>query len=429
MSSLSGAITGNSAPSLVLKADEEFLAAVSAHANALSRLQALARTGDRVDGGATATIGAMTALGKAMLGLAEHERKNAGVVTTTATAVATAAASFARSGAAFAAPAPASLAAPAASSGASSADAAAAAAFSAHTAAAAASRSDTIAGMFAAADFSDPYSSLAAVAATSTAASGSSSSAGASKRLETSADMLIAAGQCLLDQSTMLRDQHKGYESTMLAALRSERDKEAELAEALRRREGTIERAQEANTTLLRKKKTLLGLRHVRGGGGVVGSSMQRKVHDTAPLSFQTDKDYTAKITLAQQAVDKAETALTARKEVRGSGWHLWRSCALTPPFPFPFRSLTRLLRSSKQSSRASCAHAAWSSWRGSQSMPRTRPPLRARALSPTARLPWRWQGTWGPRRAVCAAATHPLPHPPLTARAEALSWSAAARR
>ena len=275
MSSLSGAITGNSAPSLVLKADEEFLAAVSAHANALSRLQALARTGDRVDGGATATIGAMTALGKAMLGLAEHERKNAGVVTTTATAVATAAASFARSGAAFAAPAPASLAAPAAPSGASSADAAAAAAFSAHTAAAAASRSDTIAGMFAAADFSDPYSSLAAVAATSAAASGSSSSAGASKRLETSADMLIAAGQCLLDQSTMLRDQHKGYESTMLAALRSERDKEAELAEALRRREGTIERAQEANTTLLRKKKTLLGLRHVRGGGGVVGSSMR----------------------------------------------------------------------------------------------------------------------------------------------------------
>lgn len=69
-----------------------------------------------------------------------------------------------------------------------------------------------------------------------------------------------------------------------------ERDREAELGEAIKRRDAAIDKVQEANGTLVRKKKAYQAIK-------------------------PSDKDYSRKSVEASQAVEKAELALSARRD------------------------------------------------------------------------------------------------------------------
>lgn len=274
----------DSTPPLEIKTDEVFLASCAEHGAALSQLSTVSAVGQRVATSCVASADAMIALGKAITALSTHERNNASAGVSAATAVASAAAQAKRSEQV--------LFAGVASSG--TTDSAAAAAFASHTAAISdAGAPNDISSMFKA-DFNDPYSALHAAAAGGAGAPGGLYGAGSvlppSSTAESIAQVLDVAGKAMVAAGSKSKDYQARVDAALLAFMAAERDKEAELAQAVGRRDAAVERVQEANRDLGRRKKTLAGLK-------------------------PTEKDYNAKFTASQQAVAKSETALAQRQE------------------------------------------------------------------------------------------------------------------
>lgn len=268
---------------LALKLDEAFIAACATHGAALARLAHVVRAGNALTVTQHDHADKVAALGRALVALAAHERKHASAGTSAAAAVAAAAASSKRAEAAlFSGTAGGGAAAP------TGADAAAAAAFANHSAAANADNS-SIESMFKA-DFHDPYSALHAVTPVVAAKPAASAAVYTGGYAEYLPDLLNVFGNELVAASARSHEQIGQLEDVLLKQLRSERDKEAELGEAIKRREAAIDRVHEAHATLQRKKKALASLK------------------STAP-------DYHAKAHEASAAVEKADKALAARRE------------------------------------------------------------------------------------------------------------------
>jgi len=282
-----------------LRPDGDYLAEAAAHGAAFTCLDRVVRVGDAAHGACGASAGALTELGKALMALGETERRYGGVVAATKASVLTgvnvaaaaeAAAGGGGGGGAFAALPPAPRP-----------DAAALAAFSAHNEKLAAQADGSIEGMFTA-DFSDPYSAVAAANAPKPAGGGGGGEARGitSGRLGTTvtlsgaaavsaADMLLASGGVLLEEAALWKSQLKAFGDSFHAPLRAENDLARGLDEALARRADAVARVVEAGAQLARRKNALLGLRP--------GAA-----------------DYHAKVGEAQAAVEKAETAAGARK-------------------------------------------------------------------------------------------------------------------
>jgi hypothetical protein len=94
---------------------------------------------------------------------------------------------------------------------------------------------------------------------------------------------LSASGKRRVEQLTAL-------DASLYQPLRVARDQEAELGEAIRRRDGAIDKVQDANATLMRKKKASAALK-------------------------PSDANYAAKQHEATDAVAKAEAALASRRD------------------------------------------------------------------------------------------------------------------
>lgn len=278
VSSLAGR---DAAPPLALKADEAFVQACALHGSALARLTQAVKTASSLQEAQVASAMASLDLGKALLTLAAHERMHASAGTSAAAAVAAAANAAKRAETAL-------FTAPTGNrQSTSAADNAAAAAFASHTAVAGQDRS-TIASMFQA-DFHDPYSALHSAAPPPQPADGGRSLSAAAPG-ENLSDFLSAAGEQVSTTAIRYREQLFQLEEALLKHLKQERDKEAELGEAIKRRDAAIDKVQEANATLQRKKKTLAGLK-------------------------STSKDYAKQNAEASAAVEKADKAMTQRKE------------------------------------------------------------------------------------------------------------------
>lgn len=162
------------------------------------------------------------------------------------------------------------------------------------------------------ADFHDPYSALHSSAPQATAAK-TTDQAYAGGYAEYLPDLLaVVANQCnelvmkahehtsqldavLLDKFRYVTSAVQRVYTTLILILfflvcRLERDKEAELGEAIKRRDAAIERVQEANATVQRRKKAVASLKP-----------------GTA--------DYATKNAEAQSAAEKADKNLAARRE------------------------------------------------------------------------------------------------------------------
>lgn len=266
--------SGNAAP-LVIKADEAFVAACAGHGAALARLTSVVKTGTTLDAAQKAACESFIELGRAMVTFAAHERGNVTATRSAAAAVEAAAAAAKRAETVLFAGS-ASSSAPAAATG----DSAAAAAFNAHSAAAANNKDGSISGMFSG-DFNDPYSALNAaapptVATTDAAAPPAAAAADTPELFTVTGNSLVALGNLWAEQLARL-------EETLYASLRVERDREAELGEAIKRRDAAIDKLQDANGTLQRKKKALAALK-------------------------PSEKDYAIKSAQASQAVEKVRS-------------------------------------------------------------------------------------------------------------------------
>jgi hypothetical protein len=241
-------------------------------------------------------------LGKALIALADHERRHASAGTSAAAAVAAAAAASKRAQDALFSGSLAgtgTVTSPAAGGGAvpltsTGLDSAAAAAFASHTAAASVDSSGSISAMFAAADFNDPYSSLHSAAPGTSAVFGKMPVSGAAAGPVTLADslpeLLTAAGNCLVATAARKHEDLAALEAVWLRRVRAERETEAELAAAIARRDVVVDRVQDANAALQRKKKAMAGLK------------------PTAP-------DFAAKSAEASANVERADRDLAACRE------------------------------------------------------------------------------------------------------------------
>lgn len=282
------ATTGTVAPPLVIKPDEAFVQACASHGAALARLNAATKTAAALDFAQRSACQTAAETGKALIGLAEHERKNTTICSATHTAVTESSAVARRaekvllgSGSAGSAPAFAGTASTAV-------DPAAAAAFASHTQPVGSS-AGSIAGMFNT-DFSDPYAAFGGASGAASVSGIGGASGGMGVPAGSLPDMAQAVGEELLASSSRWTGQLKELDGSLYAAMRQERDKEAELGEAIKRRDAAIDKVQEANGTLVRKKKTYQSIK-------------------------PSDKDYSRKSIEASQAVEKAEIALASRRD------------------------------------------------------------------------------------------------------------------
>lgn len=185
---------------------------------------------------------------------------------------------------------------PAVSSG--GADAAAAAAFASHTSAASADKATSISAMFDAADFSDPYSSLHAAAPGTSAVFGKAPAAAAGAgapgaggpTAESLPDLLAAAGTTMASAAARATDAAAALDAAWQQRVVADKDAESELAAAIKRREAAVDRVQEANVQLQRRKRALASLK------------------PGAP-------DHAAKSAEATTAVERADRDLAAARE------------------------------------------------------------------------------------------------------------------
>jgi len=275
----------------------------SQHGAALARLSQIVKSGSLLEAAEHRLANTASGLGKALIALADHERRHASAGTSAAAAVAAAAAaskraqdalfsgSLAGTGAVASPAAGAGTAAPLTSTG---TDSAAAAAFASHTAAASVDSSGSISAMFAAADFNDPYSSLHAAAPGTSAVFGklpvSGAAAGPVALADSLPELLTAAGNCLVATAARKHEGLAALEAVWLRQVRAERETEAELAAAIARRDVVVDRVQDANAALQRKKKAMAGLK------------------PTAP-------DFAAKSAEASASVERADRDLAACRE------------------------------------------------------------------------------------------------------------------
>jgi hypothetical protein len=363
-----------------LRPDDGYLADAAAHGVAFARLEKVVRSGEAAHAAGGASAAALTELGKAMMALGETERRYGGVVAATRASVLSGVAA----NAAFDAAAGGGGGALAALPPAPKVDAAAAAAFNAHNAKLAAQADGSIEGMFTA-DFSDPYSSVAAANAPRAAppkggeaATITSGRLGTTLSLSGSAaatvgDVLLASGGVLLEEAALWKSQLKSFGDAFHGPLRAEGDFARGLDEALARRADAVARVVDASAQLARRKNALLGL---RPGAG----------------------DYHTKVGEAQAAVEKAETAVAARRSEletmtavlkvgapRGTRPPPTLAAAAVvsrppPPPPTPFN------RPHRAKWTACGARATTTSPSGWQLTRWSRPPLRARARWRTPR-------------------------------------------
>ncbi len=283
------AVTGSAAPPLAIKADEEFVEACATHGAALARLATAVKMASYLDATGREAADAMAALGNALGELAQHESQHAGAGASAADAVAAAKTSAQRTSAALFVGG-----ASGGGGGARAGDAAAAAAFSSHSAAveaAKASGGGGVAGMFAG-DFSDPYSAVNAGGGGVGGGGGGAGApfAGAGTPTEDLVAVLRAVGSEMSASGKRRVEQLAALDATLYQPLRVARDQEAELGEAIRRRDGAIDKLQDANATLMRKKKASAALK-------------------------PSDANFAARQHEAAEAVAKAEAALASRRD------------------------------------------------------------------------------------------------------------------
>jgi len=288
------AVTGSAAPPLAIKADEEFVEACATHGAALARLATAVKMAVYLDATGRESAEATGNLGLALAELAQHESANAGAGSAAASAVASAKSSAQRTSAALFVGGDA--AGGGGGGGARAGDSAAAAAFSSHSAAAEAAKGAAgggVAGMFSG-DFNDPYAAVNAGGMIGGAGGGGGGSAGGPAGGGTPTEDLVAVCRAvsaeLIESGKRRVEQLSALDASLYAPLRTARDQEAELGEAIRRRDGAIDKVQDANATLMRKKKHSASLK-------------------------PSDANYAAKQHEATDAVAKAEAALASRRD------------------------------------------------------------------------------------------------------------------
>jgi hypothetical protein len=246
-------------------------------------------------------------MGKAITSLANHERMHAGAGTAAENAVQAAArqaviaqeALFDSSGHKAAPAAAAAQTETATFTGASygtvgaPVDSAAAAAFASHTAASAAANESLAAGdiksMFDL-SFSDPLSPLHASSAGTYTPNLGIDAASAQTFAEGLVQVLQAAGDSMLRGAEMMRTDLKKCDDLLLTYFAEERNKEQELGEAIKRRDLAIDRLQEANRDLGRRRRTASSLK-------------------------PSDKEYERRSKESELAVQKAEATLAQRRD------------------------------------------------------------------------------------------------------------------
>jgi hypothetical protein len=287
------AVTGSAAPPLAIKADEEFVEACATHGAALARLSTAVKMAVYLDATGREAAEATGNLGAALGELAQHEAAHAGAGSAAAQAVAAAKTSAQRTSAALFVGG--SSGGDAAGGGGTRAgDSAAAAAFSSHSAAAEAAKGAAgggVAGMFSS-DFSDPYSAVNAGGLAGGGAGGGGAAGGGAPGTPTEDLVAVcrAVGAELAASGKRRSEQLSALDAALYVPLRTARDQEAELGEAIRRRDGAIDKVQDANATLMRKKKHSASLK-------------------------PSDPNYAAKQHEATDAVAKAEAALASRRD------------------------------------------------------------------------------------------------------------------
>jgi len=272
------AVTGSAAPPLAIKPDEAFVEQCAQHGAALARLSSAVKTAAYLDATGRESAESMAGLGRSLHAFATHEQTHAGAGAAAQAAVSTAKTSAQRSNAALfagsAAPAPVG------------ADAAAAAAFSAHADAASA----TAAGGMFGADFSDPYSALHSMAPGAASGGAGGAAGGAAAGGDDLVSVCNAVGAELVAAGKRQAEQLAALDEALYVSLRASRDQEAELGAAIQRRDAAIDKVQESNATLQRKKKALAGLK-------------------------PSDPNYVRLSAEATEAVQRSEASLAARRD------------------------------------------------------------------------------------------------------------------
>jgi len=276
------AVTGSAALPLAIKPDEAFVQSCASHGATLARLAAAVKTAAYLDATGKEAAISLSQLGIALAAFAEHEQRHSGAGASAAAASASAASAAQKTSAALFV----GGAGSSASSSAGSVDAAAAAAFSSHSQAVQNAKDGSIGGMFNT-NFADPYTAAQSI---STSSSSSTSSGAALTATEDLVQVCRLVGLELESAGKRQVEQLQALNDCLFDPLRTARDQEAELGEAVRRRDGAIDKLQDANATLQRKKKAVMSLK-------------------------PADPNYLRKSQEATDAVNKAEAALNNRKD------------------------------------------------------------------------------------------------------------------
>jgi hypothetical protein len=292
-------------PPVIIKVDEAFIQACASHGATLARLSAVVKTGTSLLEAEARAASTCRELGRALIALASHERTFHDICGKTKTDVLSAAAASRKaavvllqtggsnsSSAAFSSPVSGSGSTGGALFSGSN-DSAAASAFANHHSASTADNNGSIGAMFANSATSDPYGSLTSGLQTSsnynsnmdssTSTIGGTFATDLPDVLTTIGNELNAAGIRASEQMTVMQE-------ALLNPMKLERDKEAELGEAIKRRDNAIDKVTEANSALFRRKKAYASLK-------------------------PTDKSYTIKAQAANVAIEKAEKTLIVRKD------------------------------------------------------------------------------------------------------------------
>ena len=273
------AVTGSAALPLAIKPDEAFVQSCASHGATLARLAAAVKTAVYLDATGKEAATSLTQLGIALAAFAEHEQRHSGASAAAAAANASASNAASKTTAA--------LFVGGTSITSTSTDAAAAAAFSSHSQAVQNAKDGSIGGMFNS-NFSDPYATTSLPSLSSS--SSTSSNGGILSPTEDLVQVCRLIGTELEVAGKRQVEQLQALYECLYDPLRTARDQEAELGEAVRRRDGAIDKLQDANATLQRKKKAVMGLK-------------------------PADPNYLRKSQEATEAVNKAESALSNRKD------------------------------------------------------------------------------------------------------------------
>lgn len=274
------AVTGSAALPLAIKPDEAFVQSCASHGATLARLAAAVKTAAYLDATGKEAAVSLSQLGIALAAFAEHEQRHSGAGAAAAAASASAASAAQKTSAAL------FVGGSGNTSTSTSVDAAAAAAFSSHSQAVQNAKDGSIGGMFNS-NFSDPYTTTQSISASPSSTSGSGAPLSATEDL---VQVCRLVGQELEAAGKRQVEQLQALNECLFDPLRTARDQEAELGEAVRRRDGAIDKLQDANATLQRKKKAVMSLK-------------------------PADPNYLRKSQEATDAVNKAEAALNNRKD------------------------------------------------------------------------------------------------------------------